>query len=283
MLFLTRDIDKKLYVAAQANHVAACRAALDEGADQNARHEASTSRMSILACAIKAKATEAALLLIEHGANVAPVVGTSVPLICAATAGNAQVCRALTARGANVNTRSDDGRTALHAAAAGLHLEVCRDLIVLGADLLTVDAYGRAALHLLTLNTPRPRVFDMMRLLIEAGASPDYVPASTVEYAEYLTPFQYAVRQRRKESVAFFLFECNVGPSQRTIDGRTMPELTTNEGLKEMLRSAVTRRTVSNCVEREGIDAQSAVSASAGARPLSMPAPPLDRYKACHP
>lgn len=71
------------------------------------------------------------------------------PLHVAAENGNIDVCCALIAKGALVNTRSktDDRYTPLHCAAMKGHWMLCIELLKRGAEVLAKDAAGNTALH----------------------------------------------------------------------------------------------------------------------------------------
>ncbi len=66
----------------------------------------------------------------------------SLPLQSAAEMGNLRTSRMLVEAGANVNTRTTKGQTALHAAVEGDHLDVIRYLIDSGADINMRDEEG---------------------------------------------------------------------------------------------------------------------------------------------
>jgi len=90
-----------------------------------------------------------ARLLLEAGAHVDAVsaAGTQ-PIHDAALGGAAEVIRELAERGADVDARTrDEGRTALHLAAAMGKAEAAAALLDLGADRTVRDGKGRTALE----------------------------------------------------------------------------------------------------------------------------------------
>jgi ankyrin repeat protein len=65
--------------------------------------------------------------------------------------------------------------------------------------------------------------FSLIAALVERGVSSNFVPDGAPK--DYLTPFQYAVKQGRAEEVRFFLLHYGEDPAQRTIAGRTMAQV----------------------------------------------------------
>jgi ankyrin repeat protein len=99
------------------------------------------------------------------------------PLTYAAIYGHVEVVRVLLEGGANVDTASDIGRTALHEAATFDHLDVCRLLLDWGAKVDRLDKLRYTALHWAALLGH----LSVVKLLVERGA--DVSVESGVGYA----------------------------------------------------------------------------------------------------
>ena len=100
-----------------------------------------------------------------------PVLATrkrfgSYPLHWAAMRGVPGVCQLLVAKGANVNARDKNGRTALHDAVRAEQVEVAEALIALGADVNATDNNSFTPLHL----TAAKGFKTLAQLLLERGA-----------------------------------------------------------------------------------------------------------------
>ncbi|MFZ0591525.1 MAG: ankyrin repeat domain-containing protein [Bryobacteraceae bacterium] len=66
------------------------------------------------------------------------VLPRSLPLQAAAELGNLHIIEMLSAAGAQINTKSAAGRTALHVAVIGNHLDIIQFLIEKGAEIDTL-------------------------------------------------------------------------------------------------------------------------------------------------
>ena len=95
----------------------------------------------------------------------------ALPLIIAASKGNAEDVKLLLSEGANPNAANDDGETALMSAAFDGHAEVVKLLLSAGAnpnvtqdDGWTALAYAVEHLH-----------FDIAEILLEAKANPNHI------------------------------------------------------------------------------------------------------------
>ena len=82
--------------------------------------------------------------------NAGGVFGTTTPLYLAAGEGHKEIVELLIAKGANVNTKTDEGSTPLHSATANEHENIAELLIEKGADVNAKDNKGRTALHCAT-------------------------------------------------------------------------------------------------------------------------------------
>ena len=108
-------------------------------------------------------------LLLERGAKVDQqeedgILGT--PLIFAAIKGNADIARDLLAAGANVNSRTSNGATALMEAAEEKHTALVPLLLQAGADVNAADNFGVTALW----HAASQGNLATAKLLIDAGA-----------------------------------------------------------------------------------------------------------------
>lgn len=108
-------------------------------------------------------------LLLEHGAKVDQqeengILGT--PLIFAAIEGNADIARDLLAAGANVNSRTFHGATALIEAVKDKHTALVPLLLQAGADVNAIDNFGYTALW----HAASHGDLATAQLLIDAGA-----------------------------------------------------------------------------------------------------------------
>jgi ankyrin repeat protein len=244
MIMADDQLKSQLLAAIRQHDLAACQQALDAGVEPNATCSTAerTDERSLLVFSIVQDFTAGALLLLERGANpCATSTGIAPPLLVAARRGDHAVCRSLIAHGARVNEPDRDDRTPLHAAASELRLDVCLLLLTAGAH---VDAwrpqYG-TPLHAVVTD-PNPLAADIIRLLMAHGADPNYMPAHDV-LKTYLTPFQTAVSQGLSRNTACFL-ELGVNPDQLTCSGKTMPQLAGSQKTGDLIRAALTERTI---------------------------------------
>lgn len=98
----------------------------------------------MLAC-IKGNVTVMVRALLQAGASVNSAQGWS-PLMYAAYQGNAEVDKALLAKGASIDAINHNGTTALMLAARQGHVEVIDALLNAGADLQAVNKLNESAL-----------------------------------------------------------------------------------------------------------------------------------------
>ncbi len=118
--------------------------------------------------------TATVALLLKHGADPnRAAAGGATPLMWAAP--NAAKARLLIAAGANVNTKSENGRTALLVAAGypGT-VDLLRLLLDRGADLNARDGTGADALAFAV----RSADVEVVRFLVERGLSPNALSAT---------------------------------------------------------------------------------------------------------
>jgi ankyrin repeat protein len=84
-------------------------------------------------------------LLLASGLKPNEAVGGTAPLLAAARERCVDAVTVLLDKGADVNVKDSDGRTALIIAAAGGMLDVARVLLERGADMDVVDRLERSA------------------------------------------------------------------------------------------------------------------------------------------
>src|SRR5205814_487279 len=102
-------------------------------------------------------------------------------LALAATAGRDDMAALLLERGADVNRRSSEGATALHAAAGQGHAATVRLLLNAGAEARAANDRGVTPLHVAAMRGHR----EAAAALLEAGADPN-------PRAECPTPLSWA-------------------------------------------------------------------------------------------
>ena len=157
-----------LIVAAEYGRKEAIEFLLANNADINAK---ATGRFgtsgTALTTSIRSKHSETAKLLIEKGADVnAPKGGYTIPLMEAASWGDAELVKLLLAKGADVNGRTEYGWNALQWASTK---EIAEILIVAGADVNAKDDSNETPL-LFAIQTGKLHVVE---LLLDSGADID--------------------------------------------------------------------------------------------------------------
>jgi ankyrin repeat protein len=105
-------------------------------------------------------------LLLEKGADPNSPAGDSSLLHVAAKLGDRQAIEILLDRGARIEAKDKDGRTALHLAARNGHVDTVRLLLDREAEIEAIDENGCRALHLAARNG----LEDTVRLLLDRGA-----------------------------------------------------------------------------------------------------------------
>jgi hypothetical protein len=162
-----------LFKAVEAGDIDKIKKLLAKGEDINCRNK---YQWTPLISAIRSRQTEAALFLIEQGADVKlqarwgprgepPELESAI--IWSAMQGDLRVLRLLIAAGADVNTRDGEGMTPAMFAANRGFIELLQTLIDAGCNLNQQDNQGRTALML-----TGPDHFDILELLLKSGANP---------------------------------------------------------------------------------------------------------------
>jgi hypothetical protein len=194
---------------------------------------------------------EGVKLLLKHGASPSPLTDDRpAPLLDVVTkltdADSLEIACALLAAGAGADVCGADGRTALYEAALMARADLCQLLIEHGAEVDAESDYGFTPLRAVSgAATAQATFVDTLRVLTRAGASTSRLPAPRGHRDnERLTPFQNAVASASIPSVAFFLDECDEDPLQVTESASTMFDLSPDEAIDELLRSAISRREV---------------------------------------
>lgn len=121
-------------------------------------------------------------------------LGTT-PLMLSVLACRLDIMKALLAKGADPHMADDDGRTALHAAAAMGLVKAIQALVDMGSDVNAVDKHGKTSLHWATNDDHAKAV----KLLIEKGANINAVQIGGC------TPLQNAISNGHLASVQVLL------------------------------------------------------------------------------
>lgn len=167
------DADQRLLTAAASGDVAAVRAALDLGADADARDADGTPATML---AVRGHHTEALRALLEAGADVDAQDATlDNPLLYAAREGFLDVIRVANEAEADPTITNRYGGLAHIPASERGHVDVVRYL--LNETDIDVDHVNRlgwtALLEAILLSDGGPRHQEIVTLLLEAGADPD--------------------------------------------------------------------------------------------------------------
>ncbi|MCA9130340.1 MAG: ankyrin repeat domain-containing protein [Planctomycetales bacterium] len=137
--------------------------------------------------------------LLQESPNVVKLKGAGgwTPLMAAVVYGDVNSVQRLIQAGADVNSRTDEGSTALHWAVD--HIEKVRLLVVAGADVNAVADSGRTPL---LSACGRRGTLDVARLLLENGAD---ASATAPSYRGPVTPLRLAAELGEAETVQLLL------------------------------------------------------------------------------
>ena len=165
-----------LHFAAQDGNLAMVQLLLDHGADVEATpfSPGGSYERSPLGCAISSCREDIAALLIQKIANVRGPTASQLALQCvlhrAAQDGKEEAALRVLRKGANPNTVSEQGRTALHEVCRFEHVGIAKFLIQQGADPRRADKSGRTPLHEAADGIRGLDGLQVVQLLLENGA-----------------------------------------------------------------------------------------------------------------
>jgi ankyrin repeat protein len=140
----------------------------------------------------------------------------------AALSGEEEKVINLISGGINVNSRDEDGRTALMYAAFNGHSALIDKLVKKEADVNLKDNYGRTAL-MLAASGPFPAA---VKYLLDRGAEPNLV-----DNEEHFTALMYAAAEGQIEVVKLLL-QYHADPSLKDVDGDDARTFALNNGHK---------------------------------------------------
>ncbi len=129
-------------------------------------------------------------------------------------------------RGVNVDTRDEDGRTALMYAAFNGHKEIMEQLIKKGAAVNLTDNFGRTAL-MFASSGPYP---DAVKLLLTNQADPNIA-----DKEEHFTALMYAAAEGQTEIVRI-LITYKADPKLKDIDGDNALTFAQNNGHPDIVK-----------------------------------------------
>jgi ankyrin repeat protein len=200
--------------AVRTQHVALLTQLLDDGLSPNA---ATSGSPSLLDLAMHLTTPDIALLLVERGAAVVPSPsGISLFEQAFSYSDYRPLCYALIRVGADVNRPHYDNGCALFNAICKDDIDLCRALIAAGADVTAEGPFGISPLRS-TIEHAQHNSLELMRLLVQAGASTSALPLATNSSCLALTPFQYAVAYGFAKHVEFMIDEFGEDPYQVTL------------------------------------------------------------------
>lgn len=127
--------------------------------------------------------------------------------------------------GIDINSRDEDGRTALMYAAYNGHSAIMEKLIGKGASVNLTDNYGRTAL-MFAASGPYP---ESVRVLLKNQADPNLV-----DKEEHFTALMYAAAEGQTE-VAKILLTFKADPKLKDIDGDNALTFARNNGHNEIV------------------------------------------------
>jgi ankyrin repeat protein len=236
-------------LSAIENHdVTGCEQLLADGANPNG-HDVRLRDQMLGYAASKGAPIEICMLLIRHGAEIAPADPAVVqPLFRAAEAGNVELCKELLARRADPNSGAHSEARPLHIAASGGHAEICEALISAGADVHR-EAHYWTPLHFAVISSKgKPPSLDVCRALVRGGADPSHRPKSSHVSQSYLTPLQMAAHLNRDEVLSYFIAECGENPKEKTLEGELLIDLASEDTTKGAILAARAARAVSTAL-----------------------------------
>jgi len=194
--------------------------------------------------------TVALLVEMQAGLHATDVSGQTC-LFHAARQGHASVCAQLQGLGVRAETRDDQERTALHAAAVGGSVTVSE--VLMGGDLVTLEDWqGFQAVHLAI----QEGHVEMCRHLVSASANLQ----APLEFG--LSPLLLATDRGHADVVRFLLTEADTAVDEAGCDGRTALLLAAAGGHLPCCRHLMAHGAALSAVDRHGRDALSLASRS---------------------
>ena len=148
-----------LHVAAASGHTEVVELLIANGADVNAQ---GVGGMTPLTWAENVNQKETAALLRKHGGKTSSWFKAGDSIHIAAGAGHIEAVKQHLVDGANVNAKTNSGRTPLHSAAWGGHKEIAELLIAEGADVNAKRDNGKTPLDSAIL-FKQTKIADLLR------------------------------------------------------------------------------------------------------------------------
>ncbi|MBO9481659.1 ankyrin repeat domain-containing protein [Salinisphaera sp. G21_0] len=177
------------------------------------------------------------------------IADTKVPLHYAAAQGQQKTIGALIDRGANVNSRTKDGRTPLHYAAAQGQLEAIGALIARGGDVNSRTKDGRTPLHC----AAEKGQLEAIGALIAKGAD---VNSRTKDER---TPLHFAAEKGQLEAIGA-LIAAGADVNSQSKDGRTPLHCAAEKGHQEAIDALIARGANVNAQTVKGVTALKSAS-----------------------
>jgi ankyrin repeat protein len=197
--------------AVRAKDIARLNELLDTGLNPSSTIRGGPSPLEL---AMRLSTDRVALLLIERGADVSETPdGYSLFSLAYCHSEYRALSYALIKAGADVNYPGHSNASALFSAVARDDLDLCRALIAAGADVDAETSFGASPLRA-AIDSRLSNSFELMRVLVKAGASTSTMPSSKNPHCLALTAFQYAVAQGFSKHVAFMIDEFREDPNQ---------------------------------------------------------------------
>jgi len=171
---------------------------------------------------------------VEQGAPVNPPEGQNTPLMVAATRGHAEIARYLLDRGAHLNARDAQKRTALFAAIYGAKAAVWDLLLERGADVSLVSRTGDSALD---YAVERGQL-EAVRALVARKADVNRPSANNLHLGD--PPIARALQQNRRDIVEVLLAS-GARLDYRNADGQNALRAAVAGGNPELVQLCVSK------------------------------------------
>ncbi len=200
---------KDLFLAIENKDMDAAFAALDEGADVNARQPKDNDLERLRGDNPKVNQLLDALILV---ANLYSGPSNSTPLHKTADWGNLTLFKALLVRGANITAVDSHGNTVLHNAASSQNYQIAREALVLGVPVDAPARYGTALQQAVPYTN-----LSFVKLLVDNGADVNY------RSPQRFTPFLAAAQPKGgkdNRSILEFLVQHGANMSAQWKGGR---------------------------------------------------------------